>query len=41
MICVCVALPLAYLLTRRPSPAATLLDLSAEVPWVVPARSLR
>ena len=36
VICVGVALPLAYLLTRRPSPAATLLDLSAEVPWVVP-----
>lgn len=35
-ICLIVALPLAYLTTRRPGPALTLLNLTAEAPWVVP-----
>lgn len=36
VICLIVALPLAYLATRRPSPAMAALDLAAEAPWVVP-----
>ncbi|MFN3526653.1 MAG: ABC transporter permease, partial [Paracoccus sp. (in: a-proteobacteria)] len=36
LICALVALPLAYLATRRPSPAIAALDLLAEAPWVVP-----
>lgn len=35
-LCLIVALPLAYLAARRPGPALTLLDLTAEAPWVVP-----
>ena len=35
-LCLIVALPLAYLTARRPGPALTLLDLTAEAPWVVP-----
>ncbi|WP_411840578.1 ABC transporter permease [Paracoccus sp. ME4] len=35
-LCLIVALPLAYLTARRPSPALTLLDLTAEAPWVMP-----
>jgi len=36
VICVLVALPLAYLAARRTSPAIAAMDLVAEVPWVVP-----
>lgn len=36
LICTLIALPLAYLATRRPSPAIAVLDLLAEAPWVVP-----
>ncbi|TGN61904.1 iron ABC transporter permease [Paracoccus liaowanqingii] len=36
ILCVAVTLPLAYLATRRPSPAVTALELLAEAPWVVP-----
>lgn len=35
-ICLIVTLPLAYLATRRPSPAMAALDFAAEAPWVVP-----
>lgn len=35
-ICTLVALPLAYLATRRPGPAVAAIDLLAEAPWVVP-----
>ncbi|WP_405401751.1 ABC transporter permease [Paracoccus sp. Ld10] len=35
-ICALIALPMAYLATRRPSPAIALADLLAEGPWVVP-----
>ncbi|CAM3071830.1 iron ABC transporter permease [Paracoccus nototheniae] len=36
ILCTMVALPLAYLATRRPSPAVAAIDLLAEAPWVVP-----
>ncbi|MFN3278316.1 MAG: ABC transporter permease [Paracoccus hibiscisoli] len=36
LICALIALPLAYLVARRPSPAIALADLLAEAPWVVP-----
>lgn len=36
LICTVIALPLAYLAIRRPSPAIATLDLLAEAPWVVP-----